>query len=84
MAVPIAVELCLYAYLRRYLPEAKLGEGTPLDVDEGTTLTALLDTVGIPREARGVVFVNGVVEREDRSLAAGDRIAVFPPIAGGA
>jgi sulfur-carrier protein len=84
MAGTIAVELCLYAYLRRYLPDAKLGEGTRLEVDEHTTLGALLDAFSIPREARGVVFVNGVVEREDPSLAEGDRIAVFPPIAGGA
>lgn len=80
----IEVELYLYAYLRRYCPGTELGQPVLLTVDENTAVGQLLDRLEIPRESRQVVFVNGVLQPEDCLLSAGDRIAVFPPLAGGA
>jgi molybdopterin converting factor small subunit len=79
----IEVELYLYAYLRRYAPETQLGQPLCLRVEENTPVGQVLDRLGIPKEARQTVFVNGVSQAEGYVLAAGDRIAVFPAVAGG-
>lgn len=79
----IGVDLYLYAYLRRYRPEAALGRPVHVEVEEQTSVAKLLDRVGIPRTNRLLVFINGVSARDEDVLAAGDRVAVFPPIAGG-
>jgi sulfur carrier protein ThiS len=79
----ISVEVYLYAYLRRYRPEAELGSPVLVTVEEQTAVGQLLDSLGIPREVRHVVFVNGIIQREEYFLHTGDRIAVFPPLAGG-
>lgn len=80
----IEVEVYLYAYLRRYCPETELGRPLLLTVEEDTSIGQLLERLGIPRESRRIVFVNGVMQGDDYALRAGDRLAVFPPIAGGA
>lgn len=79
----ITVEVYLYAYLRRYRPEVDLGSPVHVTVEEQTAVGQLLDSLGIPREVRHVVFVNGIIQHEDYALNKGDRIAVFPPLAGG-
>jgi len=78
----IQVEVRLYATLRRYHPEA--GEGTVLlQMAEGTTLGHLLNRLGVPGEEARIFFVNNRQHNRDYSLQNGDRVAIFPLIAGG-
>jgi len=77
------IQLVLYASLAHLLPSGSKGNTCTLEVEEGTTVGVLLTRLGIPVDAPKVVFVNGRHADYDRSLTTNDRLAVFPPIAGG-
>ena len=77
------VELNLYASLKRYLPEETGGKSLPMELQEGTTVKELLDQLKLPSKAVKVVFLNGVHASGRETLKDGDRLGVFPPVAGG-
>lgn len=80
----IGIEIRLYATLRRYRPELKVGEPLFLNLDEGTTMKRLLEEqLGIPTEVVKTVFVNGIYRGFDHVLSGGDRVGIFPPVGGG-
>jgi molybdopterin converting factor subunit 1 len=66
-----------------------IGERTiPLDLPSGSTVGEALRRVremgGAARlPAEPIVAVNEVYARADHALAAGDEIAIIPPVAGG-
>jgi len=77
------IELRLFASLSRYLPEQRTGNLCAMEIPEGTTISGLLRRLAIPAEVRKIIIVNGVHAGESQTLAEGDRIGVFPPVAGG-
>ncbi|MCL0036450.1 MoaD/ThiS family protein [Dehalococcoidia bacterium] len=78
------IEIRLYATLKSYRPELKVGEPLFLNVDEGTTAKRVLEEVlGIPAKVIKTVFVNGIYRDLDHVLADGDRVGIFPPVGGG-
>lgn len=79
----VKVDVRLYATLRRYGPETTLGEDLTLELPEGTTVEGLLQKLGVPSDVVKIVFVNGISRDPDHVLAEGDRIGIFPPVAGG-
>ena len=64
-----------------------VANGRPVDLPEGSTLSGLLDALGIPAKAVAAMEHNGEpVSRADqgaRSLADGDRIELVRAVAGG-
>lgn len=62
-------------------PHAPPGEAVAFR--DGLTVGALLDELGIAREDARTVFVNGRWARPDTVLADGDRVGIFPAVAGG-
>ena len=82
------VEVRLFASLRDKLPDAPRGRA-PLDLPDGASLQDLLEHLDVPARQAQMVLVNGlqmprdVAARRARSLAEGDVIAIFPPLAGG-
>ena len=80
----IRVEARLYATLRKYHPEGKAGEALVPELAEGTTIQKLLENeLGVPPDEVKTVFVNGISHDFDHVLADGDRVGIFPPVAGG-
>lgn len=80
----IRVEARLYATLRKYHPEGKAGEALVRELAEGTTVQKLLENeLDVPPGEVKIVFVNGVSQDFDHVLADGDRVGIFPPVAGG-
>ena len=77
------VDIALFAYLADYQPDG-LGGRAPrqFDLDGGTTIAGVIESLGLPDEPR-VVFVNGKHAEETAALVHGDRLAIFPPVAGG-
>jgi sulfur-carrier protein len=77
------VDILLYATFADLLPDARSGRPTAMELDDGTTITDVLNRLGIPLTAAKIIFVNGRHAQADHILHDGDRLAVFPPIAGG-
>jgi len=82
------VRVKLYARLDRYLPKTRAErDEADLDVPDGTTVAEVFRRLGLPPEICHLVLVNGHFlapgDREARALAAGDHLAVWPPVAGG-
>ena len=53
------------------------------EVAEGTTVAALLASLGVPATLPKIVLVNGRARPAEYELAPDDEISVFPPLAGG-
>lgn len=79
----IRVQVRLYATLRKYRPELGHGQSLPVNLPEGSTIRDLLLEIGIPERETKQTFVNGIIQDVEYSLADGDSLGVFPPIAGG-
>jgi len=79
----IEVEVRLYATLRKYNPETGIGEPMILQMPEGARLADLLARLEVPKDEVKTAFVNNRRRDEDYQLHDGDRVAFFPPVAGG-
>jgi sulfur-carrier protein len=77
------IEVVLYAQLACLLPGERTGNATTMDVEEGCTVRDVLVSLNVPLNAPKILFVNGRHAKDDQVLAEGNRLAVFPPIAGG-
>ncbi len=78
------IQLNLFASLTKFLPEQKdSGFSNLMEIEEGTTIEALLDQLKIPREQPKIIFLNGLHAEETKVLKEGDRLGIFPPLAGG-
>ena len=78
----------LFATLTDYLPlPARRGNIIELDVAPEATISQIIEPFGLPAKLVHLVLVNGrYIEPELRlttTLAEGDVLAIWPPIAGG-
>ena len=79
----VKADVRLYASLRRYVPQLGLGEAIELELDEGATIRHIFARLGLPESEVKRVIVNGLSRGYEYTLSDGDRIAIFPPVAGG-
>jgi len=79
----IKVDCRLYAGLRKYAPEYGVGEAMELELPDGTTLAELYALLKVPPDEVKRTFVNGISKGSGHAISDGDRVALFPPIAGG-
>jgi molybdopterin converting factor small subunit len=77
------VELRLFGELRGYLKDLKLGEAQIMELGNDTTIGELMNDLKIPNEVVKIVLVNGRSKGLDYALHEEDRVALFPPVAGG-
>ena len=78
-----AIEVALFATLRKYGPSGGGSSAFWLDVPAGTTVDNLLELLGIPVTETKQAFVNSLRQEGDYVLQDNERVAIFPPIAGG-
>ncbi len=76
------VEIRLFGHLREYLPAPGF-PGAMVEVPDGSTLGDLLDHLRIPPKDPKILLINGIHADRTASLHEGDRVSIFPPIAGG-
>lgn len=90
MGVPITFKL--FAMLADHLPavvdgNARQGNAVSFEVADGTTVQAVIDRFNLPEKLVHLVLIDGRYlergERATRVLAAGETLAIWPPIAGG-
>ncbi len=77
------VEVRLFASLGKFAPDGSGTRPFEVELDQGTTIARLLDLIRVPAETVKLVFVNGVHAGGETPLENGDRVGVFPPVAGG-
>ena len=78
----------LFATLTDYLPPtARRSNVMNLEVDDGVTITQLIEPFVLPEKLVHLVLVNGTYvapeARASKVLVDGDVLAIWPPIAGG-
>ncbi len=79
----MTITVALFAYLSQYQPDGQGGRAArPLEIAPGATVADVIELLGLPEGPR-VVFVNGRHAADDHVFSDGDRLAIFPPVAGG-
>jgi sulfur carrier protein ThiS len=78
----------LYATLGQYLPhEHRAANQMALEIAPDATIAQVIEPFGLPPKLVHLVLVNGhfvpPAERLSKTLAEGDVLAIWPPIAGG-
>ncbi len=77
------INLNLYASLAEYLPDRARGNPNPIELPEGTTIKQLIEQLHIPLDTPRIIFINGSHAPLEAILNEGDRLGMFPPLAGG-
>ena len=82
------IQVKLYAMLRECLPPGSRGVTGEVSIDGQATVRDVLDRLSVPPQWRQLVVLNDQELPPDHwdsvHLQEGDRLAVFPPVAGGA
>ena len=78
----------LYASLTEFLPpDRRNGNLMELEVGPGASVAEIIEPFKLPMKMVHLVLINGHFvppeERGSRTLAEGDVLAIWPPIAGG-
>ncbi len=76
------VRVVAYATLRKYL-ESPLGEPVEVELPEGAQLADLIRQLGMPIAEVKQAFLNGRRAHLQQALREGDKVALFPAVAGG-
>ena len=77
------VDVALFASLSGYHAEMPgTGRTRSYELPEGATINDVIAQLGLPDQPR-IVFVDGRHAPEDAVLHEGERLAIFPPVAGG-
>ncbi|MFQ5879932.1 MAG: MoaD/ThiS family protein [Dehalococcoidia bacterium] len=80
------VDVRLFASLRYRLAGESRGS-VQVELAEGGTLADVLRALNVPQALAGMVLVNGQrcpsQGQATRALREGDRVSIFPPMAGG-
>ncbi|HEY3314912.1 MAG TPA: MoaD/ThiS family protein [Bacillota bacterium] len=79
----VKVHVYLYASLRQFHAGAGSADGAEAEAPDGTSIAGLYALLGIPAEEVKQAFINGRQRDPNYLLRDGDRVGVFPPIAGG-
>lgn len=77
----------LYADFAALLPAHAEHNAAVLDVPENASVQTVLQQLGVSLARAHIVLVNGVfvppMQRQDKTLRAGEVLAVWPQVAGG-
>jgi molybdopterin synthase sulfur carrier subunit len=78
------IQVRLYASLQRFMPAERDSSSLhDVEVDEGVTVGEVLHALHVPAETVKLIFLNGIHAQTYQTLKEGDRLGVFPPVAGG-
>ena len=77
------VNVQLFAYFRKEIKDLDAEGRKTVKLPENSKMSDLLNAIGIPQGRFKLIIHNGLHCREDKVLADGDQVSIFPPIAGG-
>jgi len=76
-----SAEVRLYANLSRYGPGGE--SNFSVEIQEGDTVGRLLERLSVPPSAARIIFVDSLQRPLEHPLSGGEKIGIFPAIAGG-
>ena len=76
------VQYTLYASLSEFSPD-RSRRNLVVELPDGTTVRDLIGRLRVPEDEIKIMFVNGVHATLDTVLKEGDRVGLFPLVAGG-
>ncbi len=76
------VEISIHDSLQKCITDAKMCNRV-IDINSGSCLKNLPEEIDISIERIGFYVVNGKVEAENYMLQEGDKVTIYPCIAGG-
>lgn len=77
------IEVAVFATLRRYMPDLKLGGSRQIEVKPGTTLREISDMLGLPEDEVKIIMRNHRHAEWEDVVQDGDRVVYMPAVAGG-
>jgi len=77
------IEYALFASFSNQLPSEAKGKARSIQIQEGSTVEALLAQLQLPPDKPKMIFVNHHRTTADAVLTEDDRVAIFPLVAGG-
>ncbi len=77
------VTVVLFATLMRYHPDGAGNKAFTVEMPEGATVGDLIGHLGIGEKEAKQVFISHKSCPRDYPLEEGERVAIFPPVAGG-
>ena len=82
------INIEFYASLMKYLPPGKSRFRREVQVEDGITLSSLIQQYHISEQEAHLVLVNGHFvncgeDRDQHRLSEGDTVSIWPPVAGG-
>jgi molybdopterin converting factor small subunit len=73
------IQLKLFAALTALSPE----NSDRVSIQPGVSVKAMLEQLDIPTVKAHLIFINGVKRSLETRLNGGERVGIFPPVAGG-
>ena len=73
------IQLKLFAGLAAFTPE----NSDRVPIQPGATVENILQELEIPTIKAHLIFINGMKKSLDSRLEGGERVGIFPPVAGG-
>ena len=73
------IQLKLFAGLAEFTPR----HSDRVPIEPGISVENLLQQLNIPSVKAHLIFINGVKRALDTPLTGGERVGIFPPVAGG-
>lgn len=85
MSTKIRIVLRLIATLRPFMPANEDESSCELVIPAGTSVADVIQDLGVPEAvlAGSAILINGRPGSADHVLSEGDRLTVFPAMAGG-
>jgi len=77
------VEYILFASFSSYMPQDRQQEPCIITLEEDATIASLIKRLDLPENKQKIIFLNGLRTNEDVPLNSGDRVGIFPLVAGG-
>ena len=79
ISMKTTIQICLFANLKAFSPE----DSDHYPIIAGTTVRTVMERIGVPLETAKIIFIDGKKGTLDQALTGGERVGVFPPVAGG-
>lgn len=79
----IEVKVRLYGMLRKHSPGIGIGEMKAVSIPENSHLSELVARIGVPEKEVKITFINNQQQDDNYQLQDGDKVALFPLVAGG-